>query len=555
MLHTTQQHRFRTLALPAFRMQLMWELGREFDECFRRYTASNSTRYRELTPLGDRHGLFRGLFCLSAKRAPACSAVGRSEDERLTIPGTDLTGLFEMHASPRRRSFPAFAISVALHSGGSMLVSWALLHTPAIAEQPVSRYKVRQLDFHTPDIFPVRSSQNLYPTPLVPTQAHPVVRQDAAAAHPDFAALTHKETPPPALAALHLPDGGQGKQILIQPQVDTHIALQQPVPLPTVLLWKPEVTAALKITPPPPEKMPSAELQTAIRIPNEELRLAPMPARAAAVSHPAPSPPAGSSSPVAVKTPADVNAAPATLASHQAQPAPAAVLSVSDIKMNEGTALLPPVNVSSGDDRKAGAAAASGTILTAHNAAGIAGSGENSKSRTVISAAGSSEGTTFAGESAEHIQLPRDGKFSVVVVGATLADQYPEILQVWNDRTAYTAYLHVGTPKAWILQYAQLSSADAAAGGAVTRLEAPWPYDILRPNLLTKDLNADALMVRGILNESGRLEKMAIAYPPAYKHGSFVLHELALWQFRPAQQSGKAAPVEVLLIIPEQEAD
>jgi hypothetical protein len=85
----------------------------------------------------------------------------------------------------------------------------------------------------------------------------------------------------------------------------------------------------------------------------------------------------------------------------------------------------------------------------------------------------------------------------------------------------------------------------------VAHLEAPWPYDILRPNLLSKDLNADALMVHGVLNESGRLVNLAIAYPQGYIHGSYVLHELQQWQFRPAQQQGKPSAVEILLIIPE----
>jgi hypothetical protein len=70
--------------------------------------------------------------------------------------------------------------------------------------------------------------------------------------------------------------------------------------------------------------------------------------------------------------------------------------------------------------------------------------------------------------------------------------------------------------------------------------------------VLSKDLNADALMVHGVLNDAGRLENLAIAYPEGYVHARFVLAELRQWQFRPARQLGKAVPVEVLLIIPEQ---
>ena len=151
-----------------------------------------------------------------------------------------------------------------------------------------------------------------------------------------------------------------------------------------------------------------------------------------------------------------------------------------------------------------------------------------------------------------HITLPMDGQFSVVVVGTSLADECPEALEIWNDRVAYTAYLHVGLSKNWILQYSLVRSAETAAAGTVARLEAPWPYDIVRPNLVSRDLNADALMVHGILSQTGRFESLAIAFPAQYRRASFVLHALQQWQFRPARQNGKATAVEVVLIIPDE---
>jgi hypothetical protein len=249
---------------------------------------------------------------------------------------------------------------------------------------------------------------------------------------------------------------------------------------------------------------------------------------------------------VAVKQPSEVKMAPETVSIPKEEPTPAAVLSVSDLKLKDGTVVLPPVNELQGDAHKAGSEpppTAAGTR--------ILGNGDAPNGTTVGDAQGEAPATTASGESAEHIELPPNGKFGVVVVGTSLSDQYPETLQIWSDRVAYTAYLHVGTPKAWILQYAQLRSADAASSGTVAHLDAPWPYDIVRPNLLSKDLNADALMIHGVLNETGRLENLAIAYPAEYAHASFVLRELAKWQFRPAQQLGKATPVEVLLIIPQ----
>ena len=59
-------------------------------------------------------------------------------------------------------------------------------------------------------------------------------------------------------------------------------------------------------------------------------------------------------------------------------------------------------------------------------------------------------------------------------------------------------------------------------------------------------------MVHGILNQAGRFESLAVAFPKAFRYASFVLYTLRQWQFRPALQNGQATAVEVLLIIPEE---
>jgi hypothetical protein len=80
---------------------------------------------------------------------------------------------------------------------------------------------------------------------------------------------------------------------------------------------------------------------------------------------------------------------------------------------------------------------------------------------------------------------------------------------------------------------------------------APWPYSIVRPNIAPGAIDADALMVHGYVNQAGRFEALAIAFPPAFAQAQFVLDSLSQWQFRPATQNGKNVRVEVLLIIPE----
>src|SRR5208337_2085194 len=145
----------------------------------------------------------------------------------------------------------------------------------------------------------------------------------------------------------------------------------------------------------------------------------------------------------------------------------------------------------------------------------------------------------------------RDGQFGAVVVGASLDQKYPEASGILSGRLAYTVYLHLGLARSWILQYSLPRSEDAAAAGNVTRLEAPWPYNIVRPNIASGDLNADALMVHGFVNQAGRFEGLAIVFPPDFPEAEFVLEALQQWQFRPAMQNAQAVKVEVLLIVPE----
>jgi len=57
------------------------------------------------------------------------------------------------------------------------------------------------------------------------------------------------------------------------------------------------------------------------------------------------------------------------------------------------------------------------------------------------------------------------------------------------------------------------------------------------------------------VNQSGRFESLACAFPPDFQQAQFVLDALNQWQFRPAEQNGQTKKVEVLLIIPEEEEE
>jgi hypothetical protein len=150
-----------------------------------------------------------------------------------------------------------------------------------------------------------------------------------------------------------------------------------------------------------------------------------------------------------------------------------------------------------------------------------------------------------------HISLPKDGQFGVVVVGSSIAESYPETAELWSGRMANTVYLRVGLAKSWILQYSLPRLVDASAPGG--RLEAPWPYEIVRPNLDLTDMDTDAVILHGFVDKDGHFQKLEVAFPSPFVQAAMVLNVLNQWQFRPAKQNGQLTAVEVLLIIPAAE--
>ena len=252
-----------------------------------------------------------------------------------------------------------------------------------------------------------------------------------------------------------------------------------------------------------------------------------------------------------------------------AQPTPAAVMSLSEMHMAQGTVVLPPVNESAASDSQGplapGVAQNSAPGDSSHNGNGgagdHAGNGMNAPGNAVAQANGEGNNSSLLQGSgnnsgnqvtATKITLPKDGQFGAVVVGASLEEQFPQMNRVWSGRLAYTVYLHVGLARSWILQYSLPFAEGAAPTGTVVHLDAPWPYNIVRPNLGSDQADVEAVMVHGYVNQSGRFEGLRIVFPPQFPQTQFVLASLQQWQFRPAARNGQLARVEVLLIIPEE---
>jgi hypothetical protein len=410
------------------------------------------------------------------------------------------------------------------HLAVVVFVYYAVTHLPRIADPTLrKRFSVRQLDLRTLD-------------PYFPNMPEAAIEEKGKIPYPG------RDVVEPILVADAMRSfiGSEaGRQALIQPEFPTHVSFSEQIPLPTMMIWTPEQALRKKLVAPLSSPSSSSDAAPSLELPNQEMKLLDVGMAATSVAPRVETIPAGTTSPVVTHSPNAVQMAPATISPSLEQPTPTALLSISDVRMMDGTMLLPMVN----DLGRAEAANVSRSALASVSAS----TGSEAKREDVDDIA--MDGRRL---SAEHIVVPRDGKFSVVVVGSSLDDQYPETAEFWASRVAYTAYLHVGLKRNWILQYSVTRAAETAVAGQVARLEAPWPYDILRPNLLSRDVNGDALIIHGVLNQAGRLESLAIAFPSSFRYASFVMRTLRQWQFRPARQNGQATPVEVLLIIPEE---
>jgi hypothetical protein len=387
-------------------------------------------------------------------------------------------------------------------------------------------------------------------------------------------------------------------QTLIEPDVDPEKMLPKETPLPALLLWSGHRPKIQVLTPPRPQP-PSITLdKPKLNFPNKEAQIADLNLSSTPFQSKLPMPMASKSSPVILKRELEVQRMPETGSVSTIEPTPAAVLSASDLHMNQGTVTMPAANQSaegneqgglgtgktpnslqhgSGDSGSTGAekGAGKGQNATGGKSAGpgtggsqkgpgngAAGNGEQAGNGTghgPAHNAGSGSGPSTAhgsgegeGGSVTRINLPKNGQFNVVVVGSSLDEQYPETSEVWKGRLAYSVYLHVGLEKSWILQYSLPRAADSASAGSA-RLEAPWPFYIVRPNMNPDDAASDSVMVHGFVDEAGHFEKLSVVFPTdiGYAREQLVLGALQQWQFRAGTENGQVAKLEVLLIIPE----
>jgi hypothetical protein len=481
----------------------------------------------------------------------------------------------------------SFMVSVLVHGIVAGLVSVGIIFAPKVkAPALAEKYNVRQLDLHTLD---------------TEMQLNTKMQRAAANAIEDSRPHSIQHAHPPGGSAegqarimRQMVEAPPGPQTLVQPDLPKPVVLAEEIPLPEIVILDGKQSPDKALVPPLPEKPAVANIQPSTQLPNEEQNLADLAIPATNLAAQIQPILASTTSPVVISGPKPTPPAPVTTAKGAAQPTPTVVISLSSSRMANGNVTLPPVNESASSNSHGAMSfgQAKGSTQAGQNNHGqgnhgqgnhgegnrgqgnqtdkAGGMGEGQASRDAGDPPGSASGAqgdkntsgqTASGQigfgegnqsSTTHIMLPKGGQFGAVVVGSSLEEKYPETAELWSGRLSYTVYLHVGLAKSWILQYTLSRADNAAAAGNIARIEAPWPYNIVRPNIAPDAIDADALMVHGFVNQAGRFEALTVAFPPQFTQAQFVLNSLAQWQFRPATQNGQNVKVEVLLIIPEE---
>ncbi len=396
------------------------------------------------------------------------------------------------------------------------------------------------------------------------------------------------EAPSPLIR--QVPRPVHAAQPLVQPDLPPDLLAKQ-VPLPQLVIWSPGSLPAVTITPPRPQIANTPISTPSLESPNSEMRIADVKISANAFSSTALTLPPSTTAPLVVKHPSLPAQMPAIASSAVGPATPARVISLSDMQLVHGTVALPALNdvgAPNGVDDPTADKALAGSNSNGTGKPNASGSGNNKNDRghdgsttgggTQAASAGaggqgasqdSGRGGMHGGNAAGNegdgsgtgeavaalvteLRQPMGGEFGAVVVGASIAEKYPETMQLWAGRLAYTVYLHMGLQKNWILQYAVTRDASSTSGNP-SQPHAPWPYLMERPTLAPGDFDSDAVMVHGLLNTSGHFEGLAVVFPTDFSQAKFVLSALQQWRFRPALQDGKIIAVEVLLIIPEED--
>lgn len=430
-----------------------------------------------------------------------------------------------------------YALSMVVHGLVAVVAVYTLTHAPLVRDPWLNdRYAVRQVELRLREPVAART---------------PKIGKEQAGDGADV-----KSQPAGGTEPWELPQFEAALQTLVQPDLPPNLKLKEKIPVPAVAIWTPKKKLLKEIVLPRPQPPSAAKARPSLVEPNEELTLSDVGLTATDAQVPFHALLPGTTTPVKVEGQELLQMAPSMPSESTKEPTPAAALSLSDVRMKKGTATLPPANQTRPDliekTRAQGLVESNSGIDGGPEQDGSSGKAATAaKSKGSGAADAARQNGALGAAETDHLTFPKDGRFGVVVVGSSLEDEYPELLRIWGGRMAYTVYLRVGQTRNWILQYS-LPEADARATDGAAALDAPWPYDVVRPHLIPALLDADAMVLHGIVNRQGRFERLSLVYPPQTPQATLVLQSLAQWRFRPAMQNGALAAVEVVLVIPNE---
>jgi hypothetical protein len=240
---------------------------------------------------------------------------------------------------------------------------------------------------------------------------------------------------------------------------------------------------------------------------------------------------------------------PAAESLNRSAPPAVSILSLPEVLRAPDATLIPAVSQAADPGASGNNAAPSGGSLPAHGTAGA------STTLPTAQTGGGAAQEIGTGEKLARIELPRDGKPEISVFGESIAEQYPETEKDMRGLAVSTVYLQMGLRKNWILEYwAPASEKAPAERGGTAGLDAPWPYVMLKPDVIFPP-GVDAVLTRGVLTIEGRLERLQILLPLEWAQRDDLLRVLRQWEFRPAMRNGQPQTVEVFLVIPRQPED
>src|SRR6202008_1424125 len=133
-------------------------------------------------------------------------------------------------------------------------------------------------------------------------------------------------------------------ETVIQPDVANNVLLQKEAPIPQVMVWSSRDYAVKNIVPASQQTEAKLEVQPTLDAPNHavhvsDLRVSPGPSETKA-----PLPEPSTTPPVVARGRDPTQKVPETASKSSGQPAAGSIISLSDVQMKDGTAILPMVN-------------------------------------------------------------------------------------------------------------------------------------------------------------------------------------------------------------------